>query len=442
MGRRRALKTPPVTLQGTIESFSHDGRGVARVEGKTVFVRDALPGEEVSFTVTRSRKNYDEARLEAVLEASPQRVDPRCAHFGTCGGCSLQHLDLDAQIEFKEQGLRDALTHIGGVEPEEWAAPLRSEPWGYRRKARLGAKFVRRHGRVFVGFRERGSGFLADVRECTVLHPKVGRHLAALGEFLTGLSIREQVPQVEMAMGDDTCVMVFRLLAPLAAGEREALKTFCEQRNWTGYLQPGGPDSLEPLSPDAAPLLYSLREEDLAFEFRPTDFTQVNLEVNRRMVAQAMEWLAPQRGDRILDLFCGLGNFTLPLARRCEEAIGVEGDAGLVARARENAAANRIDNARFFTENLYEEAQPAAWLKGRYNAVLLDPPRTGAMEILGRIKDLGAGRVLYVSCYPGTLARDAAVLVGEQGYRLVRAGVMDMFPHTSHVESMALFHKD
>ena len=442
MTRRRAAAMPAELQDVEVVSLSHDGRGVGRVGGKTVFVPDALPGEHVRVALTRRKKSYDEGRLEALLRAAPQRVAPKCAHFGVCGGCSLQHLAAEAQIAFKQQGLVDALAHIGGVTPDELAPPLTGENWGYRRKARLGVKLVRRHDRVFAGFRERGSGFVTDVRSCPVLHPRAGEAVGALADMIDSLSVRERIPQVEMAMGDDLCVMVFRVLAPTATPDEERIAAFCAAHDWVPCIQEGGPDTVRALAGTPVELHYSLPAYALRFGFAPTDFTQVNLEVNRLMVGQAMAWLAPQPDEALLDLFCGLGNFTLPLGRASASVVGVEGDAALVARARQNATINRVDNVRFFKADLFGTLDAEPWLQQDYDAVLLDPPRSGAADVLPFVARLGVRRILYISCYPATLARDASYLVNEQGYRLARAGVMDMFPHTAHVESMALFIKN
>ena len=311
--------------------------------------------------------------------------------------------------------------------------------WGYRRKARLGAKYVLKKGKVLVGFRERGSAFVTDLGVCQVLHPKVGDKLPELAALIESLSIREQVPQIEVSMGDTVCALIFRVLAAPTEDDRELLRRFGEAHGFVIYLQPGGADSVQPLDGPPADLFYTLPDLDLRLSFLPQDFTQVNLELNRLMVAQALEMLDPQPEERVLDLFCGIGNFTLPLARRAGQVTGVEGDAGLVARARQNAAANHLDNTRYYTANLYEELDNEPWLLERFDKVLLDPPRSGAMEVLAHLPRLGVRRILYISCYPSTLARDAGILVNELGYRMRSAGVMDMFPHTAHVESIALF---
>jgi 23S rRNA (uracil1939-C5)-methyltransferase len=440
--RRRQQPRPDVVHEAVIESSSHDGRGVARIDGKATFVHGALPGEHVRLRVVRHHRNFDEAETEAVLAPSPDRVEPACARFGVCGGCSLQHLAPAAQIAGKQQALLDALRHIGQLEPEQVFPPIvGSSPWGYRRKARLGVKYVAKKGKALVGFRERRSSFVTDTDHCPVLHPRVGEALGALAALIGSLDIRERVPQVEVAMGDEACILVFRALAPPTAADRDRLCAFAATHDVAVYVQEGGLDSIRPLEGAGIELTYALPEFDVALAFRPGDFTQVNFEVNRLMVARAVELLRPQAHERVLDLFCGLGNFTLPLARRAAEVVGVEGEAGLVARARANATRNGIANVRFHTANLYAALDAEPWLRERFAAALLDPPRTGAIEVLPLLPRLGVERLVYVSCYPGTLARDAAELVQRHGYRLVGAGVMDMFPHTAHVESIAVLER-
>ncbi|BAO44063.1 23S rRNA (uracil(1939)-C(5))-methyltransferase RlmD [Thiolapillus brandeum] len=442
MGRRgRHRRLPQEPVEAMVESLSHDGRGVARVDGKATFIHGALPGEKVMFRYTGRRKKHDEAEVLEVLQPSEHRVEPRCPHFGLCGGCSLQHLDAAEQIRYKQQTLADAFTHIGKVQPETWLLPLTGDsPWGYRRKARLGVKNVPKKGRVLVGFRERSSGFLADMNSCEVLHPLIGGALNELSALVGSLSIASRVPQIEVAMDDERCVLVFRVLDALADDDREKLRRFAREHGFIIYIQEGGPDSVAPLDQDAD-LHYALPEFNLVLHFQPTDFTQVNSDINRRMLHQAMELLQPEARDTVLDLFCGIGNFTLPLATRAGTVVGVEGAAELVARARDNARRNDLDNVSFHAANLYESLETESWMKQSFNKALLDPPRSGAFEILQHLPAMGVERMVYVSCYPGTLGRDAGELVHKLGYRLVSAGVMDMFPHTAHVESIALFEK-
>jgi len=439
--RRRRKRVPEGEYQASIGGMSHDGRGVARVDGKTTFVHGALPGETVTFRYLKRQRSHDEGQTVAVIEASPERVEPRCAQYGICGGCGLQHLAPEAQIAAKQTVLLDNLRELGSVVPLEVLPPLigRSS-WGYRRKARLGVKEVLRKGRVLVGFRERGSSFIADVDRCHVLHPRVGELLPELSRLVGSLSIRRRLPQIEVAMDDEHCALVLRILDPLSGEDERLLNDFQEANNLVFYLQPGGPETVQPL--DAAlDLRYHLPAHDVVLRFAPGDFTQVNTDINRQMVDRAIALLDLQRDDRVLDLFCGIGNFTLPIARACAGATGVEGDAALVARARSNAADNALSNLSFYTANLYGELEAEPWLRQAYDKALLDPPRSGALQVLPLLAKRGIQRLVYVSCYPGTLARDAGVLVKHHGYRLLSAGVMDMFPHTAHVESIALFER-
>ncbi|MBK1630260.1 23S rRNA (uracil(1939)-C(5))-methyltransferase [Thiohalocapsa halophila] len=438
--KRKPLPAEPVAAD--VASLSHDGRGVAHVDGKAVFVHGALPGERVLFRYTRQARRHDEGAVVEVLTPSPERVEPRCAHFGVCGGCALQHMDPAAQVRMKEQVLAETLARIGKVTPQRWLAPLTGEPWGYRGKARLGVRRVAKKGRVLVGFRERGSSFVADLRHCDVLSPEVGARLPQLGALVDSLSIRERLPQIEVARGDGPLVLVFRVLDPPSAGDVEKLLAFAADTGLHVYLQPGGTETIAPLPGQDVQLGYRLPAHGVEVLFEPADFTQVNLALNRRMVDQALGLLDPQPGDAVLDLFCGLGNFTLPLAGRAGSVVGVEGDAGLVARARRNAAHNGLDNVDFQCADLYAEPTAAApWHSRRFDLALLDPPRSGAREVLAPLAATGVQRIVYVSCYPGTLARDAEHLVHGLGFRLTAAGAMDMFPHTAHLESMAVFER-
>lgn len=439
--RRRRSRLPEGNFDAQIDSLSHDGRGVARIEEKATFIQGGLPGEAVRFRYLKRKRSHDEGLVTEVLTASEQRVAPRCQHYAICGGCSLQHMDPEAQIQSKQGILLENLKHIGRVEPETVLAPLTNDsPWGYRRKARLGVKWVPQKGKVLVGFRERGSSFVADLAACQVLHPRVGELLPQLSELIGQLGIRDRVPQIEMSMDDDRCVLIFRILEPPSEQDKSLLREFGERHQVVPYLQPGGPDTVAPLG-QGVDLHYRLPEQALTLGFLPGDFTQVNTEINRKMIARALAMLDLGPGDRVLDLFCGVGNFTLPMARHAGEVHGVEGDRGLVERARANAQRNRLENVEFFTANLYEELAPAAWLELSFNKVLLDPPRSGAQQVLQLLPKMGVDTILYISCYPGTLARDAGELVNEHGYRLLSAGVMDMFPHTAHVESIALFRR-
>lgn len=440
--RRRRARLPEGEFDAEIADAAHDGRGIARVDGKATFIHGALPGETVRFRYLARRRSHDEGQAVEVLRASPRRVEPRCAHFGVCGGCSLQHLQPAAQIAAKQKVLLDNLRQIGGVMPARVLPPIvNASPWGYRRKARLGVRHVERKGRVLVGFRERGSSRVADIDTCHVLHPKVGALLPQLSALIGSLAVRRRLPQIEMAMDDARCVLILRVLEPPGEHDLRLLADFQARHDLVFYLQPGGPETVRPLD-RAVELRYALPGHGLTLGFLPGDFTQVNSDINRQMIDSALALLAPGPDDRVLDLFCGIGNFTLPLARHSRSVTGVEGDPGLVERARANAAANGLRNADFFTADLYGELAAEPWLQRPFDKALLDPPRSGALQVLPLLPRAGVKRLCYVSCYPGTLARDAGELVHRLGYRLHSAGVMDMFPHTAHVESLALFEAD
>jgi len=438
--RRRSLPREPVSAH--IDSLSHEGRGVARIDGKAVFVQGALPGEDVLCRYTRKHARYSEALVLEVRTPSPQRVTPICAHADICGGCSLQHLSADDQIAHKQAVMLEQLHHIGQIEAETVFEPLRGPERGYRLKARLGVKYVEKKGSVLVGFREKASPYLADIHACEVLHPSVGRRIDALRELIGSLEARARIPQIEVAIDAVHTVLSFRHMEPLSPVDMEALSAFGRLHGIGIYLQPGGPDSVHPLWPEAGMALsYSLPDSEVSFAFRADDFIQVNADINRQMVARVLELLDPQPTEQVLDLFCGLGNFTLPLARRAGQVTGIEGDTALVQRARDNAAGNQIGNARFERADLAVPEQLAAFMSQGFDKLLLDPPRSGAAEIIAQLDYTGIKRIVYVSCNPATLARDAGVLVHNQGYRLLGAGVMDMFPHTAHVESIALFER-
>ncbi len=439
------LDQSPKTV--SIIDLSHDGRGVARWPeghahaGKTVFVSGALPGETVSMQQTARSRHFDEGKALEVLEASPDRVTPRCPHFGVCGGCVLQHLAEDRQIAYKQQVLLDNLQRIGHVAPAAVLPPLRGDAWGYRRKGRFSVRRVEKKDKTLVGFREQDPRFVADIRECHVVVPQLGFAVEALGALVDGLDARRDIPQIEFIAGDGATALVFRHLQPLSDGDRAKLEAFGRARGLAIYLQPGGVDSVQPLSGDAPQLAFRLARWNVELLFRPLDFIQVNATLNEAMIARALELLDVQPGERVLDLFCGLGNFTLPLARASGSGsvVGVEGDAGLVQRARANAAHNGLDNVQFHAADLAQDLAGQPWLKAGFDRLLLDPARSGAIEVLRQLPLKGLRRIVYVSCHPGSLARDAGWLVNEAGWTLRQAGVMDMFPHTAHVESIAVF---
>jgi len=429
------------SLIGQVDNLNHDGWGVVRA-GKTVFVSGALPGETVEYRVRRRQRNFEEAELVRVIEPAADRITPGCAHFGTCGGCALQHLAPESQLRFKDTLLREALRRIGKVEPGQWLEPLGGEPWSYRRRARLGARFVHAKGRSMVGFRERLSSCVADISHCPVLDPRVGNLIGDLAALVTGLSIPTRIPQIEVAAGDATVVLVMRILSPLSEADREALMEFERVHKVRWLLQPGGPSTVEPLQGEVPRLWYELPEFGLRLSFEPADFIQVNGAMNRRLISHVLEHMQLDRESTALDLFCGLGNFTLPMATRAKQVLGMEGDAGLIARANANAAANGLRNARFTATNLSGDGAMQRCLDaagtGPWTHVLLDPPRTGASDILPAVAKLAPRRVIYVSCHPGSLARDLGILITEHGFTLAAAGIVDMFPHTSHVESVAV----
>ena len=441
MSRRRRRKFPRDPFEVTIEDLSHDGRGVATHEEKKVFVHGALPGERIVARLTGRRRHFDEGECVDILEPSPDRVTPPCPHFGQCGGCSLQHFNPVRQIQAKQQTLEQNLARIGKVEPEGYWPPLTGPQWDYRRRARLSVRYVHKKERVLVGFRERYGAFVADMQECRVLDPRIAEHLDGLSGMIYSMDARRSIPQIEVACGDEACALVFRHLEPLSDGDLEKLREFARRTGIAVLLQPKGPSTIHALEPKTVALSFALPDFGVELAFGPADFVQVNAAMNRKMVARAVDLLDPGPEDRVLDLFCGLGNFTLPIATRAGQVTGVEGDAELVRKGTENAHRNGLDNVSFFAADLTEEPAGAPWLRGGYDKVLVDPPRSGAEFILPHIAASGARRIVYVSCHPASLARDAGILVREYGYVLKGAGVMDMFPHTGHVESIAVFER-
>ena len=441
--RRRAKRLPEETVQVDIESLSAEGRGIAHVDDRTVFVDQALAGETVLFKYTKLSKNIAEARAVEILKASPDRIEPKCKAFELCGGCSLQHMGPETQLELKQKTFLEHLEHIGKVSAENLLPPLTGALWGYRHKARLSVRYVRKKDRIMVGFRERGSSFVTDTEQCEILHASVGYLITELSECIGSMEIKERIPQIEVAVGDNQTVLVFRHLDPMPAADRKILLELAKQHELVVYLQAGSPDELEALYPAQPEVLYyKLPKHNVRVEFQPSDFTQVNPEINRNMLDCAINFLELNENDQVLDLFCGLGNFSLPMARHCAHVTAVEGAEVMVKKGRENAARNNIENIEFHMADLYsDEIATAPWMKKKYNKILLDPPRSGADAVIRYLAKMDAERIVYVSCHPATLARDAGVLVNELGYRLSDAGIMDMFPHTRHVESMAVFIK-
>ena len=439
---RRRKQLPETPEPASIETLSHDGRGIARRDGKTTFIDNALPGEEVMFKFTYMRRKFDEGKAVEIVTASPDRVTPPCEHSTLCGGCSLQHMSPAVQVARKEAVLREQLQHFGGMEPEEWLPPLTGPVTGYRSKARLGVKYVEAKGETLVGFREKRNSFIAQLRTCEVLIPDVGHRLSELRTLMHSLESRSRIPQIELAAGDDDVALIIRHLDPLPEADQQALVGFCQNLGWHCYLQPGNESTVHRVWPEDGEqrLYYSHPSAGVELAFHPTDFTQVNAEINRKMVPLALDLLDISPEHTVLDLFCGLGNFTIPAAKRAGKVVGVEVSQAMVERGYENARRNGLENLEFHAWDLSQDISGQAWARQAYDRILIDPPRTGALEMVKLMPRLGASRIVYVSCNPATLARDAGELMA-LGYRLKAAGVMDMFPHTTHVESIAVFEK-
>jgi 23S rRNA (uracil1939-C5)-methyltransferase len=438
-----------------VDSLDMEARGVGRLKtetgepGKVIFVEGALPGERVTYSSYRKKPSFEQAQVVDVLRESVMRTAPRCRFFGTCGGCSMQHLDARAQIAVKQRVLEDDLWHLAKVRAETVFRPIQGPSWGYRYRARLTVRHVAKKGGVLVGFHEKRSSYVADMTSCEVLPPHVSDLLVPLRRLVESLTIRDRLPQIEVAVGSSVTALVLRILEPLTADDEERVRAFADLHGVQFWLQPKGPDTAVPFHPLDVELDYTLPEFGIRMPFKPTDFTQVNHAINRVLVGRALRLLAPARGDRVLDLFCGLGNFTLPLARLAREVVGIEGSETLTARALANAKKNGVDgHTTFACRNLFEITADDLRALGAFDKFLIDPPREGALAVskaLAEIAQSGAGptpaRIVYVSCNPATLARDAGLLVHEAGYRLKGAGVVNMFPHTSHVESIALFER-
>ena len=427
----------------TIESLDQEGRGVAHHEGKVIFIEGALTGERVTYSSYRKKTSFELAKVDKILKQSYMRVQPKCVHFDVCGGCSMQHLDARAQVAVKQRILEDNLQRIGKVKPERILPPIYGETWGYRQRARLSVRHVLKKDRTLVGFHERSSRYVADMQHCEILPPKIAKLLPLLGKMNESLSIRDHLPQIELAVGEHVDALVLRIMQPMSAADEEIVKRFADEHQVQFWLQTKGPDTVVPFYPlDAPTLSYSMPEFGITMPYSPIDFTQVNSTLNRLMLSRAMHLLSPQAGERIADFFCGLGNFTLPIARSGAQVVGVEGSATLVKRAAQNAAFNGLDdNTSFSAMNLFEMTEDALSKLGHFDKWLIDPPRDGAMELIKSLGDNAPKCIVYVSCNPATLARDADALVNIKGYTIKAAGVMNMFPHTSHVESIALFEK-
>lgn len=438
-----------------VESLDLEAQGVAhRADGKVVFIEGALPGERVQVQVSRKKNNWEQGQVSAIARESAQRVQPGCPHFGlhagSCGGCKMQHLHAAAQVAVKQRVLENNLWHLAKVRPERMLRPIEGPTWHYRDRARLSVRHVIKKGTVLVGFHERKSRYVADIRVCPVLPVKVSAMLLPLRELVAGMDQRDRLPQIELAIGDQTVALVLRHLEPLTAADQQRLRGFAAVHGVQWWLQPQGPDSVHLLDADSPPLAYRLPEFGITMPFRPTDFTQVNAQINRVLVQRALQLLAPQPGERMIDWFCGLGNFTLPLATLAREVLGIEGSATLVERAKDNARINGLDaKAHFEARNLFEITPDDLRGLGHAERWLIDPPREGAFALAKAVADLYAAggwpaprRIVYVSCNPATLARDAGLLVHQAGYRCSLAGVVNMFPHTAHVESIAVFDRE
>ena len=436
MSRRRKLKNKVYEIE--IEALSHEGRGISHIDNKVIFTRGALPGEKVIASRTLSRAKYEEADVVEVIEPSLDRIDAKCSVYGICGGCSFQHLSSLNQISAKHDWLQSAFMGQSKVQPKEWLEPIQVESWRYRRKARLGVRYVAKKEKVLVGFRERKSSFVTVMSRCEVLHPSLGDNLEILSECIEALSIKDHVPQIEVAIAEKDTILILRHLQPLNENDEKVLIDYAKKLSITWYLQSGGLDTIKPLK-NPVQLTYSIPKHNIEMSFLPNDFTQVNFELNKKMIDLALDLLDLNENDDVIDLFCGLGNFTLPISRYANKVVGIEGDQGLVERAKANAEENNITNALFYKADLFEDVSGFEWFRGKnYNKALIDPSRTGAIEIVELLPKLNIERLVYVSCNPATLARDTAKLIS-LGFSLESAGVMDMFPQTAHVESIALF---
>lgn len=427
----------------TIHGMTHDGKGIATVSHKKILISGALLNETIAYTIKRKKRHFSEGVATEIIHPAQNRTTPICKHFGLCGGCSLQHMHMQSQLEFMQQTVLEQLKYFAKVVPTQLLPPICAEVEGYRRKARLGVKFVIKKNKLLVGFRERASNYLADITECEVLYSKVGKNLKILSQLIADLQSFADIPQIEVAVGDAIVALVFRHLKPLSQEDKKRLIAFGVENNFHIYLQPNAPACIHKIWPPDGKdrLSYSLSDYQLELLFHPLDFTQINLTVNRLMIKQALQELELNSNDSILDLFCGIGNFTLPIARFVRQVDGVEGSEEMVKRGEENALHNRIQNVRFHKANLESLSKNDAWLQQTYDKLILDPPRTGAKNLIPYVNQLGCRRIVYISCNPATFARDAGMLVHEQGYDLHKVGIINMFPHTAHIEAMGVFDK-
>ena len=442
--KKNKSKPDATPQQAQIVNFSHDGKGIARIHGTATFIPGALPGELVEFQYLRIKKDFDEGKLLSVLEPSLLRVEPKCPHYLLCGACSLQHMSEEEQIHFKQEQLLDLLARYGHTKPQTVLAPLTSNHWNYRNKARLSVRFVEKKQTAMVGFRERNNPrYITEITQCPILNAKLDADIVPLRHLVDAMEDKHCIAQVEVAAGDTEIALIFRNMTPLSSNDELQIKQFAEKYQYKIFLQPGGPDTVACFYPTQANdfLSYELPEYNINFQFHPNDFTQVNAALNRSMVHLAIDLMNLKNSDMVLDLFCGLGNFSLPMAKFCSQVVGVEGSQTMVERAYMNAKANGIMNTDFYAANLDDVHEVKKLAQHSFNKILIDPPRSGALELVKQIDILNPERIVYVSCNPVTLARDTDILVNQKGYVLLKAGVMDMFPHTTHVESIALFEK-
>jgi 23S rRNA (uracil1939-C5)-methyltransferase len=437
--RRKKIDLTPFEV--AITGLSHDGRGIARVNDKVLFVFGALPNETVMVKLTKSHSRFLEATTVEVIKASPMRVKPPCEHFGICGGCSLQHIAPEQQVSNKQAWLSEQLTHQGKVTPQSWLPPLLCNPLGYRQKARLAVRYVPQKQSLLVGFREQGNNKIAIIEACQTLDPRVGQKIKALRDLIDSLVAKESIAQIEVAASVDEVALIFRHLSALNAADLALLTTFCQHNGFALWLQPSNNQSVHKVWPADKKeyLTYELPSQGLIFAFHPMDFTQVNAQMNQKMIDQALQLLDPKPEDTILDLFCGLGNFSLPFAKQANKVVGVEGSTQAVSRAKENALRNGLTNTEFYACNLEDDFKHQPFAKGQYNKIILDPPRSGAQKLVEEMSHFAPKEILYVSCNSATFVRDAAILVHQHGYKLAKLGVMDMFPQTAHIETMGLF---
>lgn len=442
MSKRHRRKIPTETRTADVSHMNHEGRGIAHIDGKTTFIFGALPNETVNFKYTNCHAQFDEGAVVEVMTAAPERVTPRCQHFGVCGGCSLQHLSAESQRLHKQKSVLEHFQHQAHCQPTEVLPPLYADTFGYRRRARLSVKYVLKKNAVLVGFRERNSNFVADIQQCETLHPSIGKKIKIISELLMQLEMKSQIPQLEISIGDNATAIIVRHLVALPQSDIDKLIAFAKDNQLHLYFQPKNYDSIHPVYPEKPEVLfYEIPANNLKITFQPAQFTQINQELNLQMIARAIDLLDLKKSDVVLDLFCGIGNFSLPIALHCAHVVGVEGADHAIAQAKKNAVINHLSNAEFYVHDLAADLQQVAWSTRQYDKILLDPPRAGAQELMRYMTSWKPSRIVYISCNPITLARDAEYLL-QLGYRLEKVGVMDMFPHTEHVEAIALFMRD